>query len=208
MTKVTDIDSASRTDHLLFPKKEGVELLYYIFNSLLILALAAVMIIGGGDLRLTMANLILAIIGFNLVYWMLENTGESDIWKSEEEFDKRVNLKLKDTSELVERAYSGMELSRGLLEKKIENLYLSKLKNERNLSQDELRKLLKNPEEFRQVVDDDIISDFILARKKEDEGENEIVDVEENEESSTKKSKGEDYEKLISKLLKRIERWE
>lgn len=208
MVKSIDLDSASRSDHTPFLKKEKGDLLYYLLTFLLILALAVAMIIGGGDLRLTLANLILIILGLNLIYWEIEGTETSEIWKSEEEFDKKVNLKLKDSSKLVERAHGGMELSQGILEKKITNLYLNKLKENRNLTQEEMRKLLKSPEEFKRVVDDDIISEFILSKKTEDTDTSEDVDEREDAEIPTEGFEGEDYEKWISKLLKRIERRE
>lgn len=157
---------------------------------------------------MTLANLILFIIGFNLVYWSMEITEKSYIWRNEEEFDERINLKLKGDSDLVKRACEGMELSRGILEKKIRNLYLSKLMEDRNLDQKEVRELLQNPEDFRQVVDDDIISDFILSKRGKDETKR--VDEEENleeERSSTKQFEGVEYKRWISTLLKRIEGW-
>ncbi|MEF8873725.1 MAG: hypothetical protein V5A88_03525 [Candidatus Thermoplasmatota archaeon] len=209
MVKSISLDSISGPKDILLPKKEGESLLYYLIMALIIFPMAVGIILVGGMLRLTLANLILFIIGFNLVYWSMEITEKSDVWKSEEEFDERVNLKLKGDSELVKRACKGMELSRGILEKKIKNLYLSKLMENRNLEKEKVGELLKNSEEFRQVVDDDIISDFILSKRGENESER--VDEEENleeERSSTKQFEGEEYKRWISKLLKRIEGWE
>lgn len=180
-------------------KKESGDQLYYILMALLILALGAGIVFIGGMLRFTLAVFILLIIGFNLVYWMFEETEKSEIWKREYEYDEEVNLKLRKSSDLVRRAFKGMELSQGLLEKKIRDLYLDKLKEERNLSQEEVRELLNDAEEFRKVVDDDLISDFILS-KEDQHG----ID----EQPSSEKSKGENYEQWITYLLKRIEGWE
>ncbi|MBS3781593.1 MAG: hypothetical protein KGY68_03165 [Candidatus Thermoplasmatota archaeon] len=178
-------------------KKEKVgNLLYYIVMSLIVVGAIGGIILLGGMLRLTLAILILLVIGSNLVYWSMEETRYSDIWERDDEFDEVVNLKLKKNSDLVKRAFKGMELSQGYLEKKIRDLFLDKLMDDKNLSREETRELLKDSEKFRQVVDDEVISDFILSKREEDE------------QSSTERLEGEDYEGWISTLLERIERWE
>ncbi|MBS3789953.1 MAG: hypothetical protein KGY66_03460 [Candidatus Thermoplasmatota archaeon] len=178
-------------------KKEKVgNLLYYIVMSLIVVGAIGGIILLGGMLRLTLAILILLVIGSNLVYWSMEETRYSDIWERDDEFDEVVNLKLKKNSDLVKRAFKGMELSQGYLEKKIRDLFLDKLMDDKNLSREETRELLKDSEKFRQVVDDEVISDFILSKREEDE------------QSSIERLEGEDYGQWISTLLKRIEGWE
>ncbi|MFW5946086.1 MAG: hypothetical protein ACOCSJ_03720 [Candidatus Natronoplasma sp.] len=178
-----------------YEKEEGYRL-YYLFMSLIVLGATVGIILIGGMFRLTLALFILFVIGFNLVYWMMEKTVYLEIWERKDEFDEEVNLNLRETSDLVERAFKGMELSQGYLEKKIRDLFMDKLMDNKNLSIRETRELLEEPDRFRQVVDDKIISDFILSKK------------EENEQSSTESLEGEDYEQWISTLLKRIEGWE
>ncbi|MEF8832426.1 MAG: hypothetical protein V5A66_02775 [Candidatus Thermoplasmatota archaeon] len=189
------------------PKKDQENLLYYILMAFIALGLILGIIFMEGMVRFTLAILILLLIGFNLVIWSISRTEYSTIWSREKEFDEEVNLKLKETSDIVKRAFRGMELSQGLLEKRIRNLYLDKMMEGRNLSQEEVKELLKEPEEFRRMVDDDMISDFIFSRKDEIGS----VDDRENIEDETPSSKGfegEDYDERISRLLKRIERWE
>lgn len=199
-------DSIYTDSSIQLPKKEEGNLLYYIMMALFVIALGASIIFVGGMLRFTMAIFILFIVGFNLVYWTIEKTDKSDIWRKEDEFDEEINLKLRETSNLVRRAFEGMELSQGLLEKKLRNLYLEKLMEKRNLSHKEVRKLLDNPDEFRKVVDDEIISDFVLLKKEEEDEEK--VDDREDEHPSPEKFEKEDYEEWISELLEHIERWE
>ncbi len=185
-------------------KKETGDRFYYILMALAIFALIGGIVLVGGMLRMTLAIIILIIIGFNLIYWSVEKTENSNIWRSEDEFDEEVNLKLRENSDLVKRAFKGMELSQSMLEKKISNLFLSKLKVVRSLSQKEVSELLKNPDDFRQVVDDEVISNFVLANK----GKHEMEDDKEFEQGSMEMLKEEDYEQWISKLLNRIEGWE
>ncbi len=178
-----------------FSREELANRLYYIFMTLSVLVLTGFMLIMGGMPRLTLAILILLIIGVNLVNWLRERTETWEIWEQEEEFEEMLNLKLNETSDLFRRASQGMELSQKLLEKKIKKLFISKLKYEKNLSQEEVGKLLQNPDEFRQIVDDGMISDFMLSGYVEDE-------------EIGKKDREKDYEEWTLALLRRIERWE
>ncbi|MFP4143131.1 MAG: hypothetical protein ACLFT7_07315 [Thermoplasmata archaeon] len=170
-------------------------LLYYILMSLIVIGAIVGIILLGGMIRLTLAILILLVIGFNLIYWSIDETRNTDIWKREREFDEVVNLKLRKDSDLVKRAFRGMEVSQGYLEKKIKDLFLDKLMDDRNLIQEEIRELLKDEEKFREVVDDEVISDFILSKTGEEE------------QSYTERLRGEDYEQWISTLLERINGW-
>jgi len=180
------------------PKKEEGNLLYYILMAFIVLlSIGGIILVGGGGgLNLTLSILILLVIGFNVFYWTIENTEYPDIWERDEEYNEEVNLKLRDTSDLVRRSFKGMEVSQAYLEKKIKNLFLDKLRNNRNLSREEMRELLEDPGEFRKVVDDEVISDFILSNKEEDEL------------SSKERLEGDDYQRWISQLLKRIQGWE
>jgi len=184
------------TSSLHSVKNEGGNLLYYILMALLVFALLVGIIFLGGMLRFTLAIFILFLIGFNLFYWSIEETENSEIWRKGDEFDEEVNLKLKEDSALVRRAFKGMEMSQGYLEKKIRDLFLDKLMESRNLSSEEIEKLLHQPDEIRHMVDDEILSDFILSKLHEDER------------SSLERLSVEEYERWISTLLKRIEVWE
>jgi len=189
-------ESMFGTEPRYLPKSEEDDRLYYLLMGLIVVGLIAGIVLVGGMVRVTMAIFILLLIGFNLIYWVVEDTENPDIWKRESEYHEEVNLKLRGTSELVQRAFKGMELSQGYLEKKIKDLFLDKLMDKRNISQDELRELMRDPEGFRDVVDDKVISDFILYKK------------EESEKSFEKRLKEKEYEELISELLTKIEEWE
>ncbi len=186
-------ESIFGTEPRYIPKKEEGNLLYYILMAMIVLGSSVGIVLVSGMFRLTLALLIIFVIGFNLVYWVVEETDDTEIWEREDELNEEINLKLKETSELVQRAFRGMELSQGVLEKKIENLFLEKLKENRNLSEEEVRELVRDQEKFRQVVDDELISDFILSKKDED--------------FSSERLERENYKRLISTLLKRIEKW-
>jgi len=198
----TRSDAVYSTGSLSIPKKESGDLLYYILMAIIIFALIGGIILIGGMLRLTLAIFILFLIGLNLIYWSIEKTENTAIWERKYELNEEVNLKLKKHSDLVRRAFQGMELSQGLLEKKISDLYFDKLKDKKNLSDEEIRELLSEPEELRRVVNDEIISDFILSKKETDE-----VLVGNDEIPSKERLKGEDYEQWISRLLKRVDKW-
>ncbi|MFP4608649.1 MAG: hypothetical protein ACOCTR_02580 [Candidatus Natronoplasma sp.] len=185
----TNVSSSSySTSHTRASDVEEGDRLYYILITILVVILTAFMLAWGGQPQLTLAIIILFIIGGNLVYWMYERTESSVVWEQEEELSEELNLKMKDDSDLIRRAFQGMELSQSLLEKKIKNLFIEKLKDERNLSKEEVRELLQRPEKFRQVVDDEVISTFILSEETE-RGQK-------------------DYQEKIYRLIVRIERWE
>ncbi len=173
-------------------KEEG-DLLYYGFMTFLVIVLTAIMLSWGGQPQLTLAIIILLIIGLNLLSWLYGKTDEAVIWEQEEELSEELNLKLAETSDLFRRASQGMELSQGLLEKKVRNLFMSKLKDEKNLSQEEIRELLQNPEDFRRVVDDEVISDFVLSKLDDQE--------------DVKKEMDKEYEDWILGIIESIERW-
>jgi len=199
----TRSESMYGTPSLPLSKKEGDDLSYYILMTIIIFALAGGIIIVGGMLRFTLAMFILFLIGFNLVYWSVEKTEKSDIWERVGELDEEVNLRLKESSSFFRRAYKGMELSQGYLEKRVVDLFKEKLKDNRNLSENDVIELLNEPDEFRELVDDEIISDFILFKENRDEDG--FIDDQSNKKE---RLKGEDYERWVSTLLKRIEGWE
>ena len=196
-------ESMFGTEPRYLPKSEEGDRLYYLLMGLIVVGLIAGIVLVGGMVRFTMAILILFLIGFNLIYWVVGDTENSDIWKREVEYHEEVNLKLRGSSELVQRAFKGMELSQGYLEKRVVDLFKEKLKDNRNLSENDVIELLNEPDEFRELVDDEIISDFILFKENRDEDGS--IDDQSNKKE---RLKGEDYERWVSTLLKRIEGWE
>ncbi|GEM_PF-4849046 len=165
---------------------------YYILSGFFILVLTVFTVGSEGLLRYFSAMFILFLMGMNLVLWAREITEDEDIWKHEEVLKEEIDIRLGNTSNLVKRASKGMRVSRGLLERKIKDIFLSKLQVERNLSRDEVNKLIRYPDKFRDVVKDDTLADFVLA--DEDDAEE---DVREDEE----------YEEWLSEIMERIDRW-
>ncbi|MBS3817443.1 MAG: hypothetical protein KGY76_07780 [Candidatus Thermoplasmatota archaeon] len=176
-----------------FIDQEKIDLLYYLINAAIIVSLIVLLFLVVGMLQLTVFISILALIGINLVIWIRENTETSKRWGNKRGTEEKVNLKLSDMDDLLKRACRDMEISQHLLERKIEKMFLDRVKEKKDLSDDDVIRLLENPEQFRRIIDDDVISDFILS-----DGDEDVYS------SRGKKN----YEKWIADLTERIENWE
>lgn len=142
--------------------------------------------------------IILAIFGYGLLDWSSAVTEKHVFWREKEELDEEVNLRMHGTSKILERALDGEKTSQKALLEKMRKTFFIKLKEKRNLTDDDLQELLIDEKKLRKIVQDEVISKFILSELNEKErGKEEGI-------FSTNK----DQRKKIEHLIRRIEKWD
>lgn len=176
-----------------------------------ILALLSILFVMGGDEGLPytigriVALIIVVLLAYSLIRWTSNITEKSDDWIEKESLDDDINLRIQDISELLERASEGKEKSQEILHKKLRKVFFLKLKEIRDISDNELRDLVKKPEKFRELVQDEVIADFILSMEKKSKetssGKSKLF-------SSSKVKTQKKYKKKIKELIQRIDEWE
>ncbi len=213
MTEVTSAFTNIKED--LFDRKENSSFYYLALLSLTVLFFLLMLGNGTGILGAlgrAIGFFILIILGYNLIDWNLETTENFELWREKREVDQKVNLRILETSKLVDRAAEGEKLSEENIAEKIRDVFFIKLKERKDLSEGGLRALLDDQKELRKVIQDEKISDFILygfedreahEEKKKDDG---IIKKTKLFGSSGKN--GEKQKKEIERMIRRIERWE
>lgn len=173
---------------------------YLIVGLLSVLFLIAVMA-EGGDISIVLGRIIglaiISVLSYMLVNWISTITEETEVLKEKKEFESDKNLQMEEISILLERASDGKTKSQEILHNKIKDIFFIKLKETRNLSKSELRSIVKKPERFRSIVQDDMIADFILSLEIENEDE---FDPEEMDK--------EQYKDMIRKMIQEISKWD
>lgn len=167
----------------------------------------------GGGLSRVFGLIILIIFGYMLINWTTEYVGldEDNVLDEDEEYED--NLKIKEISDMLERASEKKTVSQDLLHNKIKDMFIMKLREKRNLTNEEVQNLLKDPAESRRVIDDEMISNFILALEKNDIRSNSSSKKDNKpfpsltEERDEKKYKKE-YKMKIKELIERINAWD
>ncbi len=148
---------------------------------------------------------IVVLFAYNLIDWTSNITEKSEEWTEKEVLDEDINLRIKDISELIKRASEGQNVSQDILHNKLKKIFFLKLKEVEDISDNELNELVRKPDEFRKVVQDEVIADFILSMEK-DSGETKNGKVKFL--SSSKRDWEKDYKKKIKDIIQRIDEWE
>lgn len=166
--------------------------LYYLFLIFLVV-LFLVFTLGedrtgfAGTIGRVSGLVILLVIGYGLIDWSFAITESEEFWQEEEDIDEKINLRMEETSKILERASQGEKTSQDNLTDKVRKTFFTMLKERRGLIEEGLQELLMDEDRFRSVVDDDLISDFILDGPEDFE---------------------EEYEKKIEEVIGRMERWD
>ncbi|MEF8873589.1 MAG: hypothetical protein V5A88_02835 [Candidatus Thermoplasmatota archaeon] len=176
-----------------------------------LLALLSILFVMGGDeglpfiLGRIMGFIIIVLLAYSLLEWITKIIEETDQWTDMRGLDKEINLRIEDISELLERASEGKKKSQEILHEKLKKIYFLKLKEKEDMSNEDLRDLVKEPEEFRDVVKDDVIADFILSMEEESgETSGETLKFL----SSSKRRTQNEYRNEIKEIIQRIDQWE
>lgn len=125
-------------------------------------------------------------------------------WRNKNELNMPVGSKLKETSDLVRRSSEGLETSQALLEERIRDDFIEKMKQERGISDGGAKYLLEDQDRLRKFVNDDVITDFLLHCKdfRETGGTIKLFsNVQKNNKSD------ESYGRRIEKVVDRMEEW-
>jgi len=182
---------------------------FYLLAGLLILL--SILFIMGEDEGLPfyigrfISFVIVVLFAYNLIDWTSNITEKSEEWTEKEVLDEDINLRIKDISELIKRASEGQNVSQDILHNKLKKIFFLKLKEVEDISDNELNELVRKPDEFRKVVQDEVIADFILSMEK-DSGETKNGKVKFL--SSSKRDWEKDYKKKIKDIIQRIDEWE
>ncbi|MBS3817397.1 MAG: hypothetical protein KGY76_07540 [Candidatus Thermoplasmatota archaeon] len=205
----------SRTKEDLFGRRGESKVFYFFIVLLAVFFL--IMVLGEGDevtalIGSVAGYVLLVIIAYSLIDWTSSNTENSEFLSGEDNLEEDVNLRIQETSEIVKRAFEGKEVSQERLEEKIEETFLIKLKEKRNLDEKDVQKLLKDEEEFRKVVNDEVISDFILSDREDRSSDEDSKGwIEKTRDILVSDRKGEEekrYKKDMVDIIGRIEEWE
>ncbi|MFW6195871.1 MAG: hypothetical protein ACOC5D_00920 [Thermoplasmatota archaeon] len=163
-----------------------------------------------GSLKWVIGLSIILFLGVILIFEIYNRSAEISFWKRDNELDSIVNLNLERMSEIAGRAYHDKTISKSLFEERVKEEFIKKLKNYKNISDAEMERLMENPKELREIIDDDMITKFILESKSY----NQAV----HEQATTKKSftqkfglakitVDKDYKDKINEILERMEEW-
>ncbi len=177
---------------------------YIVTGAIALLFLIFIMERGGpwgGDLLTILAwvlgFVIILHIAYLLISWTSSVTERPDVWEETREFDTDENLQVKKISTLLDRAAEGKTVSQERLHEKIKDIFFIKLKERKDLNDEEVRDLVRDPDRFRDLVKDDTISDFILSIEENKKGKFKVQDMSE-----------EQYKKKIRKIIRRINEWD
>jgi len=199
---------------MLEKKKESM---FYYFALISLTAVFLILTLGGGaDFTGTFGRVagffILLLIGYTLIERGENITEKHELWEEKEKLDEEINLRMYNTSKTLQRASEGETTSQKKMAEKIKKAFLIKLREERGLSEEEMQELLKDEDKFRTMVEDDLISDFILTEVNDEGGEKKkvtsfLLSSEETEEAENTE-KIEKYRKKIDLIIRRIEQWD
>jgi len=176
----------------------------------ILLFLIAVMLFIDDTLKWVVGLFIILMMGGIIVFQIYEKSRDVSFWERDNELDSIVNLNLERVSDIAGRAYRDRTISKALLEQRIKEEFFKKIKNYKNLSDSKMEQIKNDPNRLRKIIDDDVITKFILESK----GYSETV----HDESGNKKpiskifgfkkiSINKDYKQRIDEVLKRMEEW-
>ncbi len=126
------------------------------------------------------------------------------------------NLPLKKTSDTTKRAIKGFQLSQMLIEKRLRKNFMEKIKDEKSFSDEEMKRLMDNPSELKDVIDDKVLFDFMINSKRVDDlfqkdtksiFPNVVKSIRSKKNSKEKKEKV-NFEKKMEVIIEKISRWE
>lgn len=128
---------------------------------------------------------------------------------SRKEFKYEPNFPLKKTSKLIKEGNSGSEVSKALLEERIRQEILRKVKREKNISEGKLEELISRPEGLASVIDDRLLCDFVLSCRTKDDLTTKNTGVRESTKEPGRMFRKKDgtYREKLKKVIKRAREW-
>lgn len=192
-----------------------LELLSFVSIALFLILLLP---FAGGNPRQLIGITLICWVAFFIIFKAKRDTMSLSRWAKPHRKKKLTNLPLKKDSKTVDRALGGLELSRLLIEKKLRRGLIEKIKEKENLSENEVKALLKDRSKLNEIVKDETLIEFLVEKKEIEDVRNEVstdkkinlTDVKKMI-PNIKKDKpkiDESYRKKIADMLKRISDWE
>ncbi len=188
----------------LTDQNETSNFFYLLVGSL---ALLSVLFLMGGDEGLPFilgritGFIIIVMLAYSLIEWVGQTIKETEHWTEEENLDEDINLRIDDISALLKRASEGERKSQEILHEKLKKIFFLRLKEEEDISENEVRGLVKKQEKFSEVVQDEVIAEFILSMEEDSAEGSKLL-------SSKKRKGGKEYRAKINELVQRIDSWE
>ncbi|MBS3782053.1 MAG: hypothetical protein KGY66_01705 [Candidatus Thermoplasmatota archaeon] len=162
-----------------------------------------------GVLGRSLGFFILVILSYSLIDWCLNITESSESWREKKELDEIVNLRMQDTSKTMNRASKGERICQRKLSEKIRNIFFIKLKEKKDLTEEEIKELLQDRDKFQRTVQDEVISDFILASYSDDKTGTDDKELTQKISSFFSPRKDpKEYNKEIEQVIRRVEEWD
>ncbi len=180
---------------------------YYL---LILLALIGFIIIIEGYLDTfarMLSFLVVIIFAYGLITWSHSSIEEDEFWEDKDELSEEINLQVRDIKRVLKLASEGKEKSREKLHKRIEEILFLKLKDKKDMSRQQIRDLAEKPEELQELVNDKMISEFILYMERSSDSSDSNAKKKEKENYYIEKIEGTEYKEYIKKLMKRIDEW-
>lgn len=183
----------------------------FFYLLIVLFALLSVLFVMGGDeglpfiLGRIMGFIIIVMLAYILIEWLTQIIEGTDQWTEVESLDEDINLRVQDISELLERASEGKKKSQEDLNERLKKIFFLKLKEKKDISDEDLKNLVEEPEKFREEVQDEVIADFILSME---DGSSETKTGSSKFLSSSKRESQKGYKSKIKDIIQRIDRWE
>lgn len=182
----------------------------------LIAFLSIFFIFMGGYIEWVLGLLVLLLMCMLIASEIGDMSSEMSFWERDDDIDYELNMNLKEISKVADRAFNGKKVSKARLEERIIKEFLGKVKTNRELSDDDIKDMLNDPEKMGKKIDDEKITDFILGSKSFTDivHEKSIHEQDISRWSNLKDKlkfkkevKDENYKERIDEILKRMEEW-
>ncbi|GEM_PF-2850133 len=141
---------------------------------------------------------------------LMTDTESPSLWKSDEEKEEFSRLPLVDDVKKMRGAKKGQKVKQAILEGRLKDQVCYTLKNEYNLSREEIEILAENPESMSQKIDNEKLLNYLknardLNDLKKPEGEDQ-VELFSDEVESESDSKKIEFEDKIKSAINELER--
>lgn len=184
---------------------------------ILIAFLSLFFIFLGGYSEWVLGLIVLLLMCMLIASEVSSRSRDMSFWERDNELDSELNMNLKEISNVADRAYSGKKVSKARLEERIIKEFLGKVKTKKGLSDDDVKKMLNDPEELKEKINDDRITDFILNSKSftdivheksiHEQSVNRWSTLKNKLKIKKKETKDEGYKDRINEILRRMEEW-
>ncbi len=182
----------------------------------LILELVVALLLGvsllflSGQPQLLVGLILVLWIGMSILSRVRKNSMRLGRWREKNKSDDFRDMPLEKKSKMMKRALKNREVTQAMIEERLRTLLIQKIKERKNYTDDKIDALLDNPNDLKRVLDDRVLTYFLLNGKR-------FKDVMRNPSSNSNHSllediqnsneKDEKYGKWLNQILKKIHDW-